>query len=59
VSSFLDEVRGGRVLLIGHVATKWALDHRLHGRTLEELAAEEFEWKPGWEYELPPTDSPD
>jgi 2,3-bisphosphoglycerate-dependent phosphoglycerate mutase len=59
VSSFLDEVRGGRVLLIGHIATKWALDHRLHGRTLEELAAEEFEWKPGWEYELPPTDSPD
>ena len=52
VSSFLDEVRGGRVLLIGHVATRWALDHRVHGRPLEELAAEEFDWQPGWEYEL-------
>lgn len=52
VSSFLDEVRGARVLVIGHVATRWALDHRVHGRTLEELAAEEFDWKPGWEYEL-------
>ena len=52
VSSFLDEVRGKRVLLIGHVATRWALDHRVNGRPLEELAAEEFDWKPGWEYEL-------
>ena len=52
VSSFLDEVRGERVLLIGHVATRWALDHRANGRPLEELAAEEFDWKPGWEYEL-------
>lgn len=52
VSSFLDEVRGERVLLIGHVATRWALDHRVNGRPLEELAAEEFDWQPGWEYEL-------
>ena len=52
VSSFLDELRGGRVLVIGHVATRWALDHRVHARTLEALAAEEFDWQPGWEYEL-------
>jgi len=52
VDSFLDELRGGRVLVIGHVATRWALDHRVHGRSLEELAAEEFDWRPGWEYEL-------
>jgi 2,3-bisphosphoglycerate-dependent phosphoglycerate mutase len=52
VDSFLDELHGGRVLVIGHVATRWALDHRVHGRPLEELAAEEFEWRPGWEYEL-------
>ena len=52
VSSFLDEVRGGRVLVIGHVATHWALEHRTRARALEELAAEEFDWKPGWEYAL-------
>jgi broad specificity phosphatase PhoE len=52
VSSFLDGLRGGRVLVIGHVATRWALDHRVNGRPLEELAAEEFDWRPGWEYEL-------
>jgi broad specificity phosphatase PhoE len=52
VGSFLDEVLGDRVLVIGHVATRWALEHRVEGRALEELAAEEFAWLPGWEYEL-------
>jgi 2,3-bisphosphoglycerate-dependent phosphoglycerate mutase len=51
-SSFLDDVRGKRVLVIGHVATRWALDHRVNGRPLEDLAAEEFDWQPGWEYAL-------
>ena len=52
VDAFLDELDGGRVLVIGHVATRWALDRRVHGRTLAELAAEAFEWQPGWEYDL-------
>lgn len=52
VTSFLAELRGGRVLVIGHVATRWALEHRVRGRTIESLAAEEFDWRPGWEYEL-------
>jgi broad specificity phosphatase PhoE len=52
VSSFLAELDGGRVLVIGHVATRWALEHRVNGRSLDELAAEEFDWQPGWEYEL-------
>jgi 2,3-bisphosphoglycerate-dependent phosphoglycerate mutase len=52
VCSFLDELDGGRVLLIGHVATRWALEHRVLGRSLEKLAAEDFVWQPGWEYAL-------
>ena len=40
------------MLVIGHVATHWAFEHRVHGRTLEELATEEFDWQPGWEYAL-------
>ena len=54
VDGFLDELAADRVLVIGHVATRWALEHRVHGRSLEELAAEQFEWRPGWEYELRP-----
>jgi alpha-ribazole phosphatase/probable phosphoglycerate mutase len=44
---------GQRVLVIGHVATRWALDHVLGGVPLEELAAADFGWQPGWEYRLP------
>ncbi|HET7173983.1 MAG TPA: histidine phosphatase family protein [Nocardioidaceae bacterium] len=41
---------GARVLLVGHVATRWALDHFVASRSLAELAATEFTWHPGWEY---------
>jgi 2,3-bisphosphoglycerate-dependent phosphoglycerate mutase len=44
---------GGRVLIIGHVATRWALEHLLDHIRLEELIAAEFNWREGWEYVLP------
>jgi len=43
---------GRRVLVIGHVATRWGLDHFLEGTPLEQLATEEFAWQEGWEYVL-------
>jgi broad specificity phosphatase PhoE len=52
VGRALDDLPAGRVVVIGHVATRWALDQRVCGRSLEELAAEEFAWQPGWEYTL-------
>ena len=59
VASFLDDVRGGcageRVLLIGHTATRWALDHLLEGRTLEQVVTAPFDWREGWEYDLDPS----
>jgi 2,3-bisphosphoglycerate-dependent phosphoglycerate mutase len=51
-SRALDDLPDGRVVVVGHVATRWALDQRVDGRTLEELAAEDFAWRPGWEYRL-------
>jgi broad specificity phosphatase PhoE len=39
-----------RVLLIGHTATRWALDHLLLGIPLADLVAAPFEWQEGWEY---------
>lgn len=54
VGWFLDDLRtlhdGRRVLVIGHVATRWGLQHHLEGRALAELAAEDFDWQLGWEY---------
>jgi alpha-ribazole phosphatase/probable phosphoglycerate mutase len=56
VVSFLHEVaaksEGKRVLLIGHVATRWALDHYVLGIPLEQLVAAPFQWREGWEYPL-------
>jgi broad specificity phosphatase PhoE len=47
-----------RVLVVGHVATRWGLDHFLRGVPLEELIAEDFAWQEGWEYRLSePTDA--
>jgi broad specificity phosphatase PhoE len=43
-----------RVVVVGHVATRWALDHSVHGTPLEALAAAPFDWRPGWEYVYPP-----
>jgi len=56
VRGFLAELRreraGERVLVIGHMATRWALELEVRGRSLDELVAEEFVWQPGWEYRL-------
>lgn len=56
VGRFLDDVplrwRGGRLLVIGHVATRLAFDHLLAGHDLEALLAADFVWQPGWEYQL-------
>jgi 2,3-bisphosphoglycerate-dependent phosphoglycerate mutase len=43
---------GKRVLVIGHVATRWGLEHYLAGMALEELVEAGFSWQEGWEYRL-------
>ena len=43
---------GQRILLIGHVATRWALDHFIDGIALEDLVEQDFAWQGGWEYRL-------
>jgi broad specificity phosphatase PhoE len=41
---------GRRVLVIGHIATRWAFEHLIGGVPLEDLAVAAFVWQPGWEY---------
>ncbi|HEX6725359.1 MAG TPA: histidine phosphatase family protein, partial [Gaiella sp.] len=59
LASFLDDVRvgyaGERILLIGHTATRWALDHLIDGRPLEQVVTAPFDWSEGWEYDLDPS----
>jgi broad specificity phosphatase PhoE len=55
VQAFLDDLPaehdGARILLIGHSATRWALDHLISGSRLEDVIGP-FDWQPGWEYVL-------
>jgi 2,3-bisphosphoglycerate-dependent phosphoglycerate mutase len=41
-----------RILVIGHVATRWGLDHYIDGVPLEDLVAQDFAWQEGWEYRV-------
>lgn len=40
--------RDGRFVVIGHTATRWALDHLAHGVPLETLVSSPFHWQQGW-----------
>src|SRR5690349_1250603 len=46
------EFDGRRVLVIAHSAQRYALQHLLEGRPLEEVVDAPFEWQEGWEYRL-------
>ncbi|SIN29077.1 histidine phosphatase family protein [Micromonospora cremea] len=56
VGRFLDDLSlrwtGRRVLVIGHVATRWGLDHWINGVPLEDLVDADFAWRAGWEYRM-------
>jgi alpha-ribazole phosphatase/probable phosphoglycerate mutase len=56
MARFLDDLflrwDGDRVLLIGHAATRWSLQHLVEGEPLEDVVGAPFEWQPGWEYLL-------
>ena len=54
VARFLEDMplrwEGCRVLVIGHIATRWAFEHTLNGVSLEKLADTAFVWQAGWDY---------
>jgi broad specificity phosphatase PhoE len=57
MQSFLGDVArmfdGARIVVIGHAATRFALDHLLNEDALEDLVEAPFEWQEGWLYILP------
>jgi alpha-ribazole phosphatase/probable phosphoglycerate mutase len=57
VAGFLEELARdwdrARVLVVGHTATRWALDHLLAGATLHDLVVTPFGWQEGWPYTPP------
>lgn len=57
MAGFLSEVMGdwdgGSILVIGHAATRWALDALVNHERLEDLVDAPFNWREGWTYTIP------
>ncbi len=43
---------GKRVMIIGHRATQYGLEHWIKGVPLKEAITAPWQWQPGWVYEL-------
>jgi len=43
---------GRKVLIVGHLATRWALERLAKGQRPEEILVGEEAWHPGWEYQI-------
>lgn len=41
-----------RVLVVGHVATRWGLDQFINGVPIETSVSRDFAWQEGWEYQM-------
>ncbi|MBI5467179.1 MAG: histidine phosphatase family protein, partial [Candidatus Kerfeldbacteria bacterium] len=56
MKSFLAEVQnerdGQRIMIIGHRATQYALEHLLLGKPLSQVIPAPWKWQPGWTYTL-------
>jgi len=56
VQSFLHDLsprfENERIVVVGHSATQWALQHLLEGTPLAEIVEGSFRWQPGWIYTL-------
>jgi alpha-ribazole phosphatase/probable phosphoglycerate mutase len=53
---FLNEISESydnkRVMIVGHNATYYALEHIVNGVPLEELVNKKFEWQPEWQFKM-------
>ncbi len=56
MKSFLEDLlkdyAGKRVMIIGHRATQYGLEHWISGKSLDEIIPAPWKWHPGWTYEL-------
>ena len=56
VKGFLDDLKAScqaqHVVIIGHSAVLYSLEHLINCRPLEELVARPVVWQPGWSFRL-------
>lgn len=59
MKSFLDDLAvrhqdGDTIMIIGHRATQYGLEHWLKGVPLLQAVTDPWSWQPGWSYDLKP-----
>lgn len=52
LKELLEKYDGKRIMVIGHRATWYGLEHLIKGESLKEMITASWKWQPGWEYEL-------
>jgi len=56
MKSFLEDLLknydGKKVIIVGHRATQYGLEHWIAGKTIEEAVTAPWKWQPGWTYQL-------
>jgi len=56
IKSFLQDLlknyNGKRVMIVGHRATQYGLEHWIKKLPLEQVIPAPWKWQPGWEYDL-------
>lgn len=52
LQDLLKDYEGKRVMIIGHRATQYGLEHWIKGVPLLEAVTAPWQWQPGWEYKL-------
>jgi broad specificity phosphatase PhoE len=57
IDLFLKDIKdkhkdGDVILIIGHRATQYGLNHALLGHSLEKCVSDKWSWQPGWEYQI-------
>ena len=50
LQDLLKDFDGKKVMVIGHRATQFGIDHYLNGKSYKELTTTPFKWQPGWDY---------
>lgn len=56
MGEFLDYLKqnfdGKTVMVIGHRATQYGLEHHILGKSIEQCLTDPWQYQPGWKYEL-------
>ncbi|MDB5185540.1 MAG: histidine phosphatase family protein [Candidatus Saccharibacteria bacterium] len=52
LQDLLRDYDGKTVMIIGHRATQYGLEHNIEGVSIEQAVTAPWQWQPGWEYHL-------